>query len=424
MFRKLNNSEIKKLPTLIQLVQSLKIKNKVLVEQYDGWNNHPALKCIPTDACWHSPMMDFRNSAEDNKYIVVQTIHGRHTLKPNLREHHFIYRGQNAEFPFIISSFSRDDYLCSINKIDKQELRDRHVVNNLKCEDFISLLRTHPLFVLLDRGIHLENEKRTLFFNMNYYGLAQHYNFKSAVVDFTRDIDIAAFFACTKNIGHDQSEPIGSNGGYGVLYVHEIKPNYTFKLLGFSTIGMQIYPRSGVQKGLLFNEGKQLIPLNELVWAYRFRHDTYSSKHFYKLMEGGKKLFPQDRLSIYADDILNSQEITGYTFASNLYSNQDEFINNIESVERKNMHVNWQKQHHFTPEMLRPLYNDIKNGLWEDFCKNIYFADSKKGKLLHEELLRLPSNPNYSHYFIENEYKRIFEYDCDKHERAIKNRRS
>lgn len=412
------------LPTLLQLTQALKRTNQELVERYDGWNIYTSpfgltsTKHIPPNACWHVPMLDFYNFADDDKYIVVQTGSGRHTLKPNLRSHHFIYRGQNKAFPHILSSFSRDDYRCSKGEITRQELRDCHVVNNLMVEDFMALLRTHPLFVLLDRGIRLEHDKRIIFINMNYYGLAQHYGFKSGLVDFTTDIDTAAFFACTHNHGQDIYSPIGAEGGKGVLYVHEIIPELTFKMAGFTTVGMQLYPRSGAQKGLVFNKDRTLVPLDKLVKAYPFRHDILSSQHFYNMMEGGKKLFPPDRLSEYAQQIIDSKEISGVTFAENLYGNQDNFFQNIESVERKGLSINWKKRLHFTPEMLHALYADIKNGLWEEFCKNIYFADIRRGRDLHEDLLNLPSNPNYAHFFKENEYNRIFYYESNLHKRA------
>lgn len=93
----------------------------------------------------------------------------------------------------------------------------------------------------------------------------------------------------------------------------------------------------------------------------------------------------------------------------------------MDSIEREGLHVNWNKRQYFTPEMLHPLYQDIKNGLWEQFCNKIYFADENKGRQLHEDLLMLPQNPHYAYYFKEDEYERIFEYDCYINERAIAN---
>ena len=73
---------------------------------------------------------------------------------------------------------------------------------------------------------------------------------------------------------------------------------------------------------------------------------------------------------------------------------------------------------YFTGEMLQDLGQDLKNGLWEEFCKQIYIPDENKGKEMHESLLNLPKNPAYSHYFNINEYERITYYDSYLHKRA------
>lgn len=47
-------------------------------------------------------------------------------------------------------------------------------------------------------------------------------------------------------LGDDKYEPVTGieKDPYGVVYVHKIQPKATFKYLGFSTIGLQLYPRS------------------------------------------------------------------------------------------------------------------------------------------------------------------------------------
>ena len=218
---------------------------------------------------------------------------------------------------------------------------------------------------------------------MNYYGLAQDYGFHTGLIDFTTDIDAAAFFACTRYLGDDEYEPVTDTekDPYGVIYVHKIMPDATFKYLGFSTIGLQLYPRSGAQKGVCYNEGISRL------------------------------------------NILSGNEIFGETFAQNLYSNHDDLHENLNILEKHNITVNWHKRMHFTEEMLREVQNDLKNNLWEKFCDQIYFADGKKGKQMHDSLLNLPHNPAYKHYFDMNEYERITVYDADLHRRSLRNAR-
>lgn len=414
-----NKQQIKSLPTLVDVVKRIRknIEDKVATGL---WNDsyHEM-----EDLAWDVPFGDIYNGAGDDKFIVVQTQRKRHTLKPNLKHCPYLFRGQNKVYPRILSSFTRDEYDKTGKPIDEKVVHAKHLLGNLQAEEFISLLRTHPLFMMLDRGIILHPESKPIFLNMNYYGLAQHYNFKTAVVDFTTDIDVAAFFACTKNIGNDKYEPITDTNAYpyGVIYIHEINPRETFKFSGFSTIGLQLYPRTGAQKGILFNEPKARFPLEKMVKPIYFRHDAGVSRHFFQKMDG--KLFPNDGICEKAKEILQGNEISGLTFALNLYSNQEYLSTNWEELESMGIRVNWHKQLYFTDDMLQVLENDLKNGLWEQFCNQIYFADKEKGKMMHESLLRLPNNPAYAHYFKKDEYKRITEYEADMHKRALDNRK-
>lgn len=70
--------------------------------------------------------------------------------------------------------------------------------------------------------------------------------------------------------------------------------------------------------------------------------------------------------------------------------------------------------------MLHDLSQDLKNGLCEEFCKQIHIPDASKGKEMHVALIQLPNNPAYSHYFDVREYYRITAYDADLHRREVK----
>ena len=410
---------MRRLPTLYELVSQIKKTESEWLRR-GGWEE--SFLPFPPDAGWDLPMVDFRNRADTDKFIIVQTQKGRHTLKPNLVEKPFIFRGQNKKYPHIISSFSKDELPDKNGHIDMVEARKKHLVANLRVEEFIALLQTHPLFMLLDRGISLYPEKRPLFINMNYYGLAQHYNFKTAVIDFTTDIDVAAFFACTINLGNDTYEPIVDTkmNPKGVIYVHRILPDFTFKFGGFSTIGLQLYPRSGIQKGILHNEGIAA-SIETQVNALEFQHNAQVSRYFYKKMDSGKRLFPEDGIDRLAEEILNGNEISGETFTKNLYSNQDDLQENLNALEDKGIVINWHKKPHFDSEALHQIYQDIKNGLWEQFCNQVYFADANEGAIMHDSLLNLPKNPSYQHFFREDEYRRFTAYEQDLHSRAKRN---
>lgn len=403
------NIDATKLPSLLQLVDILKRKSSEIIAKRDA-NGHIDSNM---EESWHSINMEYYNHADEDKFIVVQTQKRRHTLKPNLRNCGFIYRGQRKEYPHILSSFARDEYDSQGNPLVLKQFRPKHLRSNLLSEDFIALLMTNPLSMMFDRGIILEPEKRPFFINMNYYGLAQHYGFKTGVVDFTTDINVAAFFASTISVGYDKYRPLTDEdikaNPVGVIYVHPIIPDLTFKpILPFTTIGLQIYPRSGAQRGILFNEGT--VPIEECVQPFRFRQEVGISKFIFERMHEGSDLFPKDSICMYAKEILEGDDVSGLTFAQNMYSNQDNLDENLFELKQENIHVNWHKRMYFTQNMLHDFDQDLKNGMWEQFCNQIYFGDSQVGKKMHESLLNLPKNPAYQAYFNINEYPRLTYY--------------
>lgn len=406
--------DVSKLPNIFQLVDSLKYQEYKLMESSGGWTGFSIGDYFPvqhvTNSLWDSNRV-YVNEEDDDKFIVNRLNSKRYAFKPNLCEHRFLFRGQNKPYDRILSSFARGD-------------SDDHLVSNLKCEDFISLLRTHPLFMMFELGIHLEPELKPFFFEMNYYGLAQHYNFNTGLVDFSSDISVAAFFACTKNIGNDIYEPITDTNEYplGVIYVHGIIPVGSFVGFGFRSIGLQIYPRTGAQKGFFYQEGGTRVPLEQMVSKHYFRHDADCSRRIFELQQKGNKLFPKDDIQPYAQEILDSKEISGSSFANNLYTNQEKCEVNLARLNKKSIGVNWGKRWCFTPDMLRTYYQDIKNGLWEKFCNQIAFVD-KNELQLKESLLNIPKSPYYRQFFDEREFERSQYLLLDEKTRAEGNRK-
>lgn len=402
---------VSRLPNIVQLVDSLKKAESKRMSEMGGWENYSSPlsgRLIPSDYI-NNPYHSFCNNGEDFQFVTSRTASGRMTLTPNLRNRPFIYRGQSKEFPSILCGFELED-------------SEGKLKNNLLVEDFIALLRSHPIFMMFDHGIKLDGYKDRFYFNMNYYGLGQHYNFKTGLLDFTSDIDVAAFFACTKNLGNDTYEPIKSvsPNSFGVIYVHEIKPDITFKMVGFTTIGLQLYPRTGAQRGLVFNQDGRFPPIEKLVTPLYFKHDYMASKHVFEKMNSGKALFPEDSLSGIAQDILTSNEVSGETFALNLYSNSEDYSTNLKRLEKLNMKVNWHKRMIFTPDLLKPFYDDIRNGYWEQFCKTIYFG-GKNDSELREQMLQLPKDEHYRQFFELEEWERLQAYNYDLIRRSKRN---
>lgn len=116
-----------KLPNLLQLVDILKRKSSEIIAKRDA-NDHIDSNM---EESWHSINMEYYNHADENKFIVVQTQNRRHTLKPNLRNCGFIYRGQRKEYPHILSSFARDEYDSQGNPLVLKQFRPKHLRSNI-----------------------------------------------------------------------------------------------------------------------------------------------------------------------------------------------------------------------------------------------------------------------------------------------------
>lgn len=397
--------ELEKLPNILELIDKLKNTENDLLAKDSGWT-----KSFPASGKFLlNPYRVYINNADDHKFIVNRLSSGRYCLKHNLRFHKFLFRGQNQHYPKIVSSFQRQ------TKADK-------LISNIKVGDFVSMLRTHPLFMLFEHGIYLPPYKKTFFFEMNYYGLSQHYNFNTGLVDFTSDIWAAAFFATTQNNGDDQYEIYNGSSKYGVIYVHPINPIASFSALGYRTIGQQIYPRTAAQHGFFYQEGSSKMPLEKTVYPCFFRHDKTCSARIFAKMEQGKKLFPNDDLAPLSNEIRHAHSVTGEAFCDNLYFNQDDMQTNLQILKDCGITVDWHKKREFSIDMLKQYYENIKNGWWEYFCKNIAFEDKHDDELM-ESLIRIPQNPYYSQFFDAKQLDLLHYIMLEERRNAMRNKR-
>ena len=98
--------QIAELPTLEDVILSL----AGLTDDFEDAGGWLSQAMFPPNCCWNLPMVDFFNLADNDQFIVTQTGSKRHTLKPNLRNRPFLYRGQRKDFGGIISGVKIDDW--------------------------------------------------------------------------------------------------------------------------------------------------------------------------------------------------------------------------------------------------------------------------------------------------------------------------
>lgn len=278
------------------------------------------------------------------------------------------------------------------------------MVENIFYEEFVLALKDHPLIRLFWDGIELCGHR--YFFEVTYYGLAQHYGFKTRVMDLTSDLDVAKFFAVTDyNEKTDTYSPVIDESRYGVFYYWDnVRHPLAFQPIfggNLSSIGLQVFPRSGRQKGFLFSMYREQ-NFNDIPFVrYKlFRHDAAISKQIYKMARRGKLYFPEDELSSLAQRIRCSKILSGKAFSKNLESNpKDDKNANYNDCKASGIDIDFFKEHITFNDIEKDMFRKkIKKGFWMEFCNQIVFPNDKEGVIMNE-FINLPNNPAYKKYF-------------------------
>ena len=201
----------------------------------------------------------------------------------------FLFRGQDRFHDPCLASLYREN-LSAVQRFAER----------VRNAEFELLLKKHPAVRDVSRASIYDH-----LIKIDYNGLAQHYGFKSDLIDFTSDPRVAAFFACCRfNKETGRYEPIMHPDGYGVFY----KFNFLMSTMiafgqkkdsefGSRVIGLQPLPRPGEQSAFSYRLGrKQCLNKQKLLNIYKFQHNAQASTKIYEQFEGGKILFPPDIL--------------------------------------------------------------------------------------------------------------------------------
>lgn len=335
----MTKEEVKKLPTLQEAVEQILTEEAQIVK-----HDSPPIAIIePSPSAIHKPFVEYFNDYDDKKFIAVRLSSRdpqrpeKFAFKPNLKNRAFLFRGQSGFYDPSTPSLLR-----------KQ--KGRFVVENIFYEEFVLALKDHPLIRLFWDGIELCGHR--YFFEVTYYGLAQHYGFKTRVMDLTSDLDVAKFFAVTDyNEKTDTYSPVIDESRYGVFYYWDnVRHLLAFQPIfggNLSSIGLQVFPRSGRQKGFLFSMYRGQNFNNIPFIKYKlFRHDAAISKQIYKKARRGKFYFPEDELSSLAQRIRCSKILSGEAFCKNLASNpKDDKNANYNDCKTSGIDIDFFKEH-------------------------------------------------------------------------------
>lgn len=389
----MTKEEVKRLPTLQEVVDQILTEEAQIVKL----DSPPIAIIEPSPSAIHKPFAEYFNDYDDKKFIAVRLSSRdpqrpeKFAFKPNLKNRAFLFRGQSGFYDPSTPSLLR-------------KKKGRFVVENIFYEEFVLALKDHPLIRLFWDGIELYGHR--YFFEVTYYGLAQHYGFKTRVMDLTSDLDVAKFFAVTDyNEKTDTYSPVIDESRYGVFYYWDnVRHPLAFQPIfggNLSSIGLQVFPRSGRQKGFLFSMYREQ-NFNDIPFVrYKlFRHDAAISKQIHKMARRGKLYFPEDELSSLAQRIRCSKILSGKAFSKNLESNpKDDKNANYNDCKASGIDIDFFKEHITFNDIEKDMFRKkIKKGFWMEFCNQIVFPNDKEGVIMNE-FINLPNNPAYKKYF-------------------------
>lgn len=212
-----------------------------------------------------------------------------------------LYRGQNEYF-----EICKPTLLRQMNIIEK-------LTATLQKIEFITALKTHPLITIFKDKNFLEKYPQfpNYKLDINYEAIAQHYEFKTKHLDFSRDKDIAMFFmSCRYDSTSKKFIPI-SDDSMGIMYSYDFKLGILKNEHTINPIGFQPFSRPDKQKAfsIVFNKN---INFNDFdfVKKERIKLTKKLCEKYYDMFDGGAKLFPKDEISELAYEIQESNYIS------------------------------------------------------------------------------------------------------------------
>ncbi len=231
--------------------------------------------------------------------------------------------------------------------------------------------------MFIERGIELLHDR--FVFEINYGGLTQHYYNKSPFLDLTSDIESAKFFAVTDYDSDTDEYHVTDKKELGVLYYYSIEMPKTFQDGGnyaLSTIGKQVFMRSGAQHGFLLRLDKG-VNFNELPQVRKvfFKHDKSVEQRIFDASDKGKKYFPDDALQAACRERLEvlkkNRTVSLKAVEINQRNNPTETIASlIAKLSAEKIYVDTTLIPTFPDQFIS---KEAIRRMWEEFCRDVYF---------------------------------------------------
>lgn len=312
-----------------------------------------------------------------------------YVLCPNITNQGLLYRGDAID----LDEHGNVSPKYSMASLKEENMADK-LYRRMRWEDLgLTLLRTHPIYRLLARGIEIPTQKNE-YFRVSSSVLLHSYGMPSPYISLTADKEIALFYAVT-DYDEKLKRFLPTKKKYGILSCYRLKEPLSQTTRVFP-IGLQVFDRPGLNKefSCKLRPHEDFFELPE-VTGLVFYQDERLSEQMLDKYEGGDLLCPKD-------DILSKkmEQSEGYllemTFQRFL-RRFPQFKNDLECVRDK---------YRVTDE-IRDLFRFCREELidhdesfevwWNKFCKKIYFEADRN--LDREYFEHLPYDTYYSRYF-------------------------
>lgn len=288
----LTPEEIQKLPTILSILDRI-----ADVEER-----------LRNDKRWGPLLSDI--GAEDKFEIRAETPDGPYGLHPTSSTVNRFFRGQTGFHNKCMPTLYRATKSGGRDEVDI-------FIDRIRSAEFELLLKTHPFVkYVFQKGINILSNGTAIPIKVDFLGLAQHYELKTDLLDFTNDKWVAAFFATSAKV-NGRYVPMESKG-YGVLYSYTIMPPWGENVdpnQKFTVIGLQPFPRPGEQRAYALKlEATEDLNDQCGVKKYFFRHNYQAGEVIYNRMNQGEILFPVDALEKKAAKIKRARKLSKTAF--------------------------------------------------------------------------------------------------------------
>jgi len=239
--------------------------------------------------------------APDNAFEIVSINNSsqQKLLVPCEGQYSILFRGQSKDFSPCVPSLYRGNYTVADVFVER-----------LRLAVLVELLDSHPVV----KEIFIKNH-----WKVDYEGLAQHYGLKTAMLDFTSNIDVALFFAmCPYNPQTDTYESVTTEDNEGVVFcispIQMARFGSTIPTLfshRIEVIGLQPFERPALQRGfaLRMSEGEDL-----QAWKCHFTFTKADSEEYLRKFDNGHGLWCNDILVNKVKEIKNLTSFTPQHF--------------------------------------------------------------------------------------------------------------